>query len=283
MNFRASLMLLFITVTTGFCIDLTDSTVNFDSFMRTRGDLSGEVVVFYWTGSIYSFVPGQRSSYLFEADGYNISRLQEQENGQMLLSREVFVYRDPETGEILDEWLNPFTGDTVMVVPVWNDPVNSFMPRSDGDWQFEMPYTLLADGRVSWNLDILLAYPSPLPADSFPEFSASNLYQGAELFHFFVSMEDLENESLTSVPTQISWTRFGQWLPWMRMGDRPGYLIYHCAGYKLPGGFDSLPDDLKQLVLETNPEFADAPSERETPNETSWTYFRHLLDSGEMQ
>jgi hypothetical protein len=283
MNFRASLMLLFITVTTGFCIDLTDSTVNFDSFMRTRGDLSGEVVVFYWTGSIYSFVPGQRSSYLFEADGYSISRLQEQENGQMLLSREVFVYRDPETGEILDEWLNPFTGDTVMVVPVWNDPVNSFMPRSDGDWQFEMPYTLLADGRVSWNLDILLAYPSPLPADSFPEFSASNLYQGAELFHFFVSMEDLENESLTSVPTQISWTRFGQWLPWMRMGDRPGYLIYHCAGYKLPGGFDSLPDDLKQLVLETNPEFADAPSEWESPNETSWTYFRHLLDSGEMQ
>ncbi len=274
---------LFLIACVGFGIDLTDSAENFDSFMRTRGDLSGEEVVYYWSGSIYSFVPGERSRHLFEADGFNIGRLEEYDNGYMLLTREVFVYRDPETGEILNDWYNPFTEDTVDIVHVWNNPVNSYMPREDGDWQFSMPYTILPNGNVSWNLDILLAYPSALPVDTFPEFSCSNLYQGAELFHFFVDEEDLENESLTSVPCNMSWTRFGQWLPWMRMGSRSGYIVYHCAGSKLPGGFDALPEDLKSLVIEEHPEFAEAPDEWVSPNETSWSYFRKLLDSGEIQ
>lgn len=275
---------LFCTVTLSVCsvataLDLDDPAVNFDCFMRTRGDLSGEEVVFYWTGSVYSFVPGERSRHLFEVDGYNIGRLVEHENGFMLLTREVFVYRDPETGEILRHWQNPFTEEEVEVVHVMNDPVNSFMPRSDGDWQFSMPFTLLDDRMVSWNLDVLLAYPSPLPVDSFPLNSASDLYQGAELFHFFVNSEDLENGQLTSVPCSISWTRFGQWLPWMRMGQRPGYLVYHCSGCKLAGGIETLPEDMISMVRDKDPVFLSSPEEWSSPNETSWTYFRKLSRS----
>ncbi len=260
------------------CLD--DPARNFEAFMRTRGDLSGEEVVFYWTGDIYSFVPGQRSVHLFAADGYNIGRLEEHGNGYRLLTREVFVYRDPDTGEIMEEWANPFTGDTVGVMQVWNDPVNSYLPRRQGDWEFSMPYTELPGGEISWNLDILLAYPSPLPADSFPEYSGSNLYQAAELFHFFVSREDLADTALTTVPCRISWTRFGQWLPWMRMADRPGHLIYHCSGAKLPGGFEALPEDIRRLVADHDMDFSRAPEEYTSPNRTSWTYFRRLLEAG---
>jgi len=259
-------------------LDLEDPSDNFSCFMRTRGDTAGEEVVFYWSGSISSFVPGERGSLLFRADGYNIGRLVQVDDGYELLTREVFVYRDPASGEILDSWPNPFTGEEVEVVHVWNDPVNSYMPRSDGDWEFRMPYNLLDDGRICWNLDILLTYPSPLPVDSYPEFSASDIYQGAELFHFFVSFEDLENSELTSVPCQISWTRFGQWLPWMKMGQRPGYLIYHCSGSKLEGGYDALPEDIRELVEENHPEYTRAPEEWTSPNSTSWTYFRQLLE-----
>jgi hypothetical protein len=269
-----------VLVAAGFALDLDDPGQNYLAFMRTRGDLSGDEVVFYWTGDIYSFVPGEQSRHLFAADGYNIGRLGEHGNGYRLLTREVFVYRDPDTGEILEEWPNPYTGDTVGVIHVWNDPVNSYLPRSQGDWEFSMPYTELPGGRVSWNLDILLAYPSPLPADSFPEYSRSNLYQAAELFHFFVSREDLADTTLTTVPCRISWTRFGQWLPWMRMGQRPGYLVYHCSGAKLPGGFEALPEDIRELVADHDMDFSRAPEEYTSPNQTSWTYFRRLLEAG---
>jgi len=264
----------------GVSLDLDDPGQNYRAFMRTRGDIAGDEVVFYWTGDIYSFVPGEQSRHLFAADGYNIGRLEEHGNGYRLLTREVFVYRNPDTGEILEEWPNPYTGDTVGVIHVWNDPVNSYMPRSQGDWEFSMPYTDLPGGEIGWNLDILLAYPSPLPADSFPEYSGSNLYQGAELFHFFVSRDDLSDTTLTTVPCRLSWTRFGQWLPWMRMADRPGYLIYHCAGAKLPGGFEALPADLRALVADHDMDFSRAPEEYASPNQTSWTYFRRLLEAG---
>ena len=261
-------------------LNLESAEDNFQAFMRTRGDLSGREVVFYWTGDIYSFIPEVGSRHLFAADGFNIGRLEEHGNGYRLLTREVFVYRDPDTGEILEEWANPLTTDTVGVIHVWNDPVNSYMPRSQGDWEFQMPYTELPYNRISWNLDILLAYPSPLPADSFPRYSGSNLYQGAELFHFFVSRSDLEDTTLTTVPCQISWTRLGQWLPWMRMADRPGYLIYHCSGAKLPGGFSALPADIRELVADHDNSFSRAPETYQTPNQTSWTYFRSLLEAG---
>ena len=279
-NWPALLFALMVFVAAGFALDLDDPGQNYLAFMRTRGDLAGDEVVFYWTGDIYSFVPGEQSRHLFAADGYNIGRLEEHGNGYRLLTREVFVYRDPDTGEILEEWPNPYTGDTVGVIQVWNDPVNSYMPRSQGDWEFSMPYTGLPGGEISWNLDILLAYPSPLPADSFPEYSGSNLYQGAELFHFFVSLDDLSDTTLTTVPCRLSWTRFGQWLPWMRMADRPGYLIYHCSGAKLAGGFEALPEDIRALVADHDMDFSRAPEEYTSPNQTSWTYFRRLLEAG---
>ena len=31
---------------------------------------------------------------------------------------------DPETGEVVDEWENPYTGKTVTVMQIHNDPVN---------------------------------------------------------------------------------------------------------------------------------------------------------------
>jgi hypothetical protein len=265
---------------TAAALDLGVPAENYESFLRTRCSLDGSEVVFYWSGEIYSFPKDEAGLLLFICDGYNISRLEPTDGGYRMLSREVFVYRDPETGSILDSWANPMTSDTVRVVHVWNDPVNALLPRRQGDWEFSMPYTSLGDSAVSWDLNIVLCYPSPLPADSFPLYSGSNSYQGSEMFHFFVRTADLEDPDLPSVPCLISWTRVGQWLPWMEMGSRPGWLLYSCTGRKLPGGYAELPADLRAFVESGHPGFTSSPDEYTRPNETSWTYFRKLLESG---
>jgi hypothetical protein len=221
--------------------------------------------------------------HLFVGEGFNVARLEPVEGGYRMLSREIFVYRDPGSGRILSSWVNPLTSDTVEVIHVANDPVNAVLPRSQGDWQFQMPYSILSDGTVAWDLDILLCYPSPLPADSFPEFSGSNTYQGAEMFQFLTPLSALEDTLAPGVPCDISWTRIGPWLPWMRMGDAPGVLIYHCTGEKLAAGWDGLPADLRSWVEENHPGFRHAPETYTRPNETSWTYFRRLLEEGEVE
>lgn len=277
MSAAATITLLMISLTAA--LDLHAPADNYQAFMRTRGDISGEEVVYYWTGEIHSFVPDQQSVHLFDVAGYNIARFEEYEEGYLMLSREVLLYLDPETGEILREWFNPFTGRSEQVVHAWNDPVNGEMPRSDGNWEFSMPFTDLGNGMISWDLRILVTYPSPLPASQFPEFSGSDLYQGCELFGFIVSKDDLENTELTSVPASLTWTRIGQWLPWMRMADKPGYLIYHCSGSKLEGGYPALPAYLREFVELLHPEFANSPEQYSRPNETSWTFFRKLLQN----
>ena len=43
------------------------------------------------------------------------------------------------------------------------------------------------------------------------------------------------------------------WLAWMEMGDRPGHLLWHAAGAKLPG-LDALPDEYRQRAEQEYPE-----------------------------
>ena len=258
-------------------LDLDDPADNLTAFVKMRGSLdTTETVVYWWKGLIHSYVPGERSRTLFEMEAYNIGRIRAIEGGYQLLTREVALYKDPETGDILDRWPNPWTGDTVDVIHVWNDPVNQqFMLESRfGPWG--VPYTRLGGNRICINADILLLYPSPLPQAEFPAHSRSDLYQAAELFQFFTDLDDLNDPTQASAYAEVSWSRISDFLPWMTMADRPGHLIYHCRGYKLPGGYDSLPAHIRQYVEAHQPAFTHPPDSLTGRNETSWTYFRRL-------
>ena len=63
--------------------------------------------------------------------------------------------------------------------------------------------------------------------------------------------------------------------------SNPGKLIYHTNGQKLLGGFEELPQHLKDYVRENAPKYMTAPETDVSPNETSWRVFRKLLDAGE--
>ncbi len=195
------------------------------------------------------------------------------QDGYTLLTREMAVYKDPETGEILKTYHNPFHGRDVEVVPVWNDPVNSRFPS-----QFDPPREQLG-AQTCFFADVLLHYPSPLPDSEYPLHSGSQNYQGAELFQFFADRDQLEDEQTDSVDCALSWTRLGPWLPWMEMGDHSGQLLYQARGHKLEAGIDQLPPELLSLVEQEHPEFLVAPESFRRPNETSWTYFKKKLNT----
>ena len=48
----------------------------------------------------------------------------EKGEGYRMVSREIMLYLDPQSGEILRDWENPWTGEMVKVLHVANDPVN---------------------------------------------------------------------------------------------------------------------------------------------------------------
>jgi hypothetical protein len=249
---------------------------NLDAYIKIRASLDAkEQPVFYASGSIYAFEPEKPWKHLFNFEMYNIARIEKMpgDSGYYLLSREMLLYKDPATNEILKEWMNPWTSEKVEVIPVLNDPVNQRFYYN----RFICPYKAAGNGRINFYNDITLTYPSPLKKSEWPDNSRSDVYQGAELFNFFCDEKQLLNPKTKNVSADISWTRFSDFLPWMRMGAKPGYLLYQSRGYKLKN-FEALPQQIKDFVKNNKPEYATAPEKFTSPNMTSWKYFKQLME-----
>ncbi len=279
-------------------LNLEDDKQNFEAFMKVRSSINGletsnqaEESTYYWEGSIYSFINGERSQKIMGMKGFSMSRWIKTDSSYQLLTREVALYTDAKTGKILDKMINPLLKNTkdsstsLEVIHVWNDPVNQQFPymikenyeqKPEESTVYGIPYSQLGQDVICFYADIFLTYPSKITRKEFPQNVQSDLYQGAELFQFFVRKDDLENPMLSDIPATISWTRIGQWLPFMNMSDAEGNLVYQCRGYKMLDGFEGLPKDVKEYVRANQPVFQHAPTEYSSPNETSWSYFKKL-------
>jgi len=256
-------------------LDLAKPEDNMTAFLKMRitTELNKEVY-FYASGKIYSFVPGERDRALFDFEMYNVGKIVQTEGGYQMLTREVGFYRDLKTGEYLAKWENPWTKKTEEVIHVWNDPVNQKFQLEGPRGKWAVPFTMLGD-RVVMNNDIFLTYPSPLKVAEYPENSASDSYEAAELFQFFAHKADLDNPAIQNAPAEVSWTRIGPWLPWMGMGQRAGNLVYQTRGYKTEK-WEDLPQHMRDFIMGKFPEFKHAPDANTAENETSWTYFKKL-------
>ena len=265
-------------------LNLFNPDDNLTAFTKMRGSLNpDDEVVFYWKGNIYAVQDAdplgtpisEYPSPILKFEGFNIARFEKTFDGVRMVSREMSVYRNT-FGTIIDCWdnwvLNPEEPSRVPVVHVWNDPVNFTLGGGTAHEVGE---------QVIWTTEMLLRYPSPLPVEDFPDYSAGNTYESAEMFNWYSKKEDLNNPELDSVPVTISWSRVGQFLPWMQMGQTPGKLVYHTFGHKLMGGVDELPESLKAYVMEKAPKFLEAPSVDTSPNDTSWRVFKKLVESGD--
>ena len=248
------------------------------------GEEEGETAVFHFSGNIYSRVPGERDRLLFKGEGMNIRRCIYYSDpvrgpGYRIISREVLFYIDPETGEVVDTWENPWTGETVDVMQVHNDPVNngpSYARRADGT---PSPFgsTREQGPFVFQQVEVPLFYTNPLAGD-YQDY-VGNKYHAMEIFDFATLKSELYDTKQKTAYPIVSWVRISDWMPWMKMSGRSGMMVFNFMGGKLRGGFEELPDVMKNEIRENYPIYEDAPPADDTrPNETTWTKFKLLED-----
>jgi hypothetical protein len=243
-----------------------------DDLARVRCATDGSDVVTSWRGSIYARIPGAEVRRLFDIAGMNVARCQRDAGGWLLLSRELMFYLDPETGEVLHRWTNPWTGAEVPVVHVANDHVQG---------RFAAPPPLERRGDdATFVVEIAPVYPNPLAAD--PElaaFSPQPTYAALEMFALTAPAAELGAPGRTRVSTmQLSWHRVGPWLPWMQQGDRPGALVYSARGERVDG-IGALAEPVRSELARL-PLYRSAPRcASDRPNMTSWRYFAAHVDA----
>ncbi len=265
-------------------IDFKDPKWNRDTFARLDMDVDPAKEKVGWLkGTVYGVRDNEPVRSLFINEGFSVVRSKRLPDGSWRrMLREIVFYRDIETGEILKTWKNPYTKETVEVVPIHNDPFNYTIsefypePPSYGGLNtvkpprkpFLLNWSEGPNDTLILQTDIHLYYPSALRPDAWPRESPGPFSRVSELFLYVVKRGDVENPHLTSLPLVGSWSRITPWLPWMLMGGAPGNINYFNT-FSTVSGIEALPSDLVAAAREVSPKFLSAPTEDYGPSLSS--------------
>lgn len=238
-----------------------------------------------WEGRGYSRVPGEKDRVLFNVLGINTRHCSVVEDkvrgkGFRSVSREIMVYMDQETGEVIDTWTNPWTGKEIEVLHVANDPVNmrayTYERDEQGNPSKEWSVKRYGDFIATSN-EAPLFYDNPLGGDY--QAYVGGTYHAMEIFNTFYNAEKFLDVKTKSVgDTVLGWSRVAQWLPWLEMGSRPGLMIFNTSGFST---FDKgrIPKKLMSIIEERYPLYLTPPPLLDKrPNETSWTVFQKHME-----
>ncbi|MEJ2139659.1 MAG: DUF1838 family protein [Gammaproteobacteria bacterium] len=261
-------------------LDLDDPETNFNALLKLRGDLSGDDFFFAFPGQAWAMIPQQQNYKCFRTFGFGSGRFDKVDGDYRILSREVLYYLDPETGEILNEWSNPFLNDRkVEVVHIQNDPVNGvFSLNGRGPLAPPYPYVSCGD-MVAFQWNFFIQHPNVLTREEYPKYSAGNIDQHAELWGLIGSKKDILNPDTTSAYCTMSWSRVADWLPFMEMGDAPGKMVFHSHSLKLMDGPKELPRAILDYTEKHHSEYLTAPTEWNGPQMTSSAQvFKDIVD-----
>jgi hypothetical protein len=263
-------------------LDLANPDDALKAMRKVVGSLKdGEAKIFYFYGNVFSRVPGERDRHLFAYQAMNVRQTKTVSEpgkgyGYRMVSREVLFYQDPKTGEILRTWKNPWTGEDNEILHIANDPVNqgpTFAQGPRGPYKFG---AVFKDGWGSLGIEVPLFYTNVLGGE-YQEY-VGGTYQAIEMFGFFFREDELLGPSDTAA-TNVSWMRASRWLPWMKMGDRVGYLLFSGYGGSVKA-WDSLPEALRREIETNYPAYRTPPPlDDNRPNDTSWTVFKKWIDA----
>ena len=245
----------------------------------------GTPTILHWTGKVYAQRTGEPNRHLFNTDGFSIRNCKTYQDetrgyGFRVIARELILFLDPDTNEVLREWQNPWSKETVEVVHTANDPMSVPFPfyakAKDGTpYKFEGE---VMEEITGLTLEKNLFYENPM-GGAFQDYVGGH-YQAYEVFQFFMPTDELLSTQNDEVMTlTMSNMRVGPWMPWMKMGSRTGRLMFHGSGRKL-ARFDDLPDRLKQEVRTNHPLFAEPPALDDfRPMANSWVGFKRRVEA----
>lgn len=269
-------------------LDMTDPDDAFTVWAKMQCNLeAGKPVLWWWHGKMYSRREGEKDLALFNVQGMNVRQCDFRVDdvrgpGIRWTSREILLFLDPQTNEVLQTWDNPFTGETVDVIHVFNDPVNTRGHIWARDEQGE-PGGIGMDLKVFDNMILdgggaaRLFYNNPLAGDY--QKYIGGTYHAMELGAFSANVDQgLSAETTTIDDVMLSWGRISKWLPWMKMGGREGVVVFNTAGMRLHE-YSELPEVVRDEIETNYPIYSEPPPiDDERPNETSWVVFKRIID-----
>ncbi|GAB5459895.1 MAG: hypothetical protein Hens3KO_29250 [Henriciella sp.] len=265
-------------------MELDNPKWNRDAIVKLQGNMDPAKEKYGWyAGRVIGVRDGEKDTHLMDFEGFSVARMLPREDGSYRkVLREVGFYLDKDTGEIMETYENPYTGETNKVVPIANDPFNVTFeefypepPRYGGLNNADRPprRPLLLDWTVKGDTvflhsDIHLFYPSSLQPSEWPRESPGPMTQVTEMFSYNIKRADLENPDLQSIEHFGVWNRITPWFPWMLMDQAQGHLVYACD-FGSHDTMEMVPQKIIDAAAAIDPKYLEAPTEDYGPNLSS--------------
>lgn len=240
-------------MTTRPSIRFDDPYWNRETFARMQGDTTGAPVHGYARGTITGVRDGEAVRPLMGYHVFSTTRLERRANGDYRrLRRELVLYTDLDTGDFLEAWDNPYTGERVAVVDITNDPTNATIKASLMDWSDWGP------DHVALAADYHMYYTNALAPETWPRESGGPMVRASEFIRAVINRGDIADPSQTHLRHTGTWSRITPWLPWMLMGQAQGHIYYLglMDTFTDPG---QTPEPLLARVKARYPAFLEAP------------------------
>jgi hypothetical protein len=254
-------------------VDLATPAGNVSAWARINGSTDPAVTSYSWySGRVIGMRPGEAARDLMGIIGMGAVRLLPlpEGNGYQMLRKELGFFLDLASGEVLDTWANPYTGEQVEVVHLANPAINARIepyPLKQGLYEavadadarapFILPWTRIGDRAVTEQHAHLWAKNPLDPAVWIRESSGRNIAI-SDSNSYNVSLADVQNPRLLKIPSFGTWVHNRPWQPWMLMGQTPGAIQYICNTAS-SARLDDLPARIVALASARYPDFLEAP------------------------
>lgn len=269
-------------------LDFSDPKDNLYAFGKLWASYDDKPCIGAFHGLMFGMVGDQRLKPLFDYTGFGMFQAKLLDNGNVRLrGKEVGYFADMRSGEVLDTWDNPYTGEKVKVFNFLNDRIRGElspeMPKfdfgdsndaptlmnegtaivnEDGSVPFILPWSQYGDNMMlSW--DYTHRYKNPVTPEGWPKASTGAFINPSEHFTFTTRLAELQDRSNPSAQFQCGFSRISPWWPWMRMGGSgvDGVLFGRMHSHKTNIGFDEIPPKVLAYTEKNYPEFLEAPDD----------------------
>ncbi len=285
--------------------DFTDPKENIYAFAKIWGTLGDEPVWGGHTGVFFAAIPGQRIIPLVGYVGFGSLQFKWDGDGLLYRGKDATFYTDLDTGEVIDSWKNPWTGETCEVIPYIHDKVRTRMGLTRPDhmldtnhygFQTNVGYANSADAQrnripvqkpyilpweklggyymLAW--DWAMEINNPVNPEGWPYSSTGSIISPSEHFVFYTPAAELEDRDRPWSTMLAGFFRQTPWLPWMRMG-RSGVdatLFARSHSRKITGTQEDIPVSVRKKLEKDYPDMLEPPTDWDMgPIGSTWGYY----------
>ena len=284
-------------------LDLSNPADNLYAFGKIWGTYAEKPVYSGFQGVQFARIGVNKLVPLCGYVGFGNIQCKIDENGHLWLrGTEAGYFTDLASGEIIDHWDNPYSGERVEVFPFISDRFrgrlteemprfslgnapddNTLMnaadarPREDGKIPFVLPFQKFHDQYLlAW--EYAHEYTNPVTPEAWPKASTGPKINPSEHFIFYIPAAGLEDRSLPSVRFHAGFMRTSPWWPWMRMGQTPvretGALFGRMHSFKITGELDNIPRVVLERLERDRPDILEPQTDwADTQPDGTWEAF----------